>query len=57
METISFSGMERDEYTPDNFTILDKRAERLSSRLEKALNLNITNQLSSQVTNYGLAGL
>ena len=47
------------EYTPDNFTILDHRAERLSRRLERALALNVTNQWSShtyQVTNYGLAG-
>ena len=47
------------EYTPDNFTILDPRAERLSRRLERALALNVTNQWSShtyQVTNYGLAG-
>ena len=52
--------MEEDEYTPQNFTIIDRRAENLSSRLEKALDLNITNQWSShkyQVTNYGLAGL
>ena len=47
------------EYTPNNFTILDPRAERLSRRLERALALNVTNQWSShtyQVTNYGLAG-
>ena len=46
-------------YTPDNFTVLDPRAERLSRRLERALALNVTNQWSShtyQVTNYGLAG-
>ena len=65
METIAFAGMEwnpshMDEYTPDNFTILDHRAENLSKRLEKALHLNVTNMWSShryQVTNYGLAGL
>ena len=60
MKTIEFAGMEAEEYTPNNFTILDRRAEKLSSRLEKALDLNVTNQWSShqyQVTNYGLAGL
>jgi len=59
MDTIAFAGMDSD-YTPDNFTILDHRAEKLSARLEKALSLNVTNQWSShqyQVTNYGLAGL
>ena len=60
LDTIEFAGMEGGKYTPNNFTILDRRAENLSSRLEKALNLNVTNQWSShkyQVTNYGLAGL
>jgi prolyl 4-hydroxylase len=48
------------DYTPDNFTVLDSRAERLSKRLERAVALNVTNQWSShtsyQVTNYGLGG-
>ena len=60
METIKFEGEDREEYTPTNYTVIDRRAEKLSSRLERALDLNVTNQWSShkyQVTNYGLSGL
>ena len=60
MKTIMFAGDDREDYTPDNFTIIDRRAEKLSARLEKCLNLNVTGQWSShqyQVTNYGIGGL
>ena len=47
-------------YNPENSIILYPRAEKISARLEKAINMNVTNQYSSesyQMTNYGLGGL
>ena len=47
-------------YNPNNSTVWFPRAEKISSRIEKVLNMNVTNQYSSsfyQMTNYGLGGL
>jgi len=49
-----------DEYNPENSTVLFPRAEKISARIEKAINMNVTNQFSSspyQMTSYGLGGL
>ena len=51
---------DKTKYNPENSTIVFPRAERISSRIEKAINMNVTNQYSSsayQMTNYGLGGL
>jgi len=48
------------QYNPDNSTVLYPRAEKIASRIEKAINMNVTNQYSSsffQMTSYGLGGL
>ena len=47
-------------YKPKNSTVWFPRAEKISSRIEKVINMNVTNQYSSapyQMTNYGLGGL
>ena len=48
------------KYDPENSKVLYPRAEKISARLEKAINMNVTNQYSSeqyQMTSYGLGGL
>ena len=47
-------------YDPDNSTVIYPRAEKIAARIEKAINMNVTNQYSSsyyQMTSYGLGGL
>ena len=48
------------KYAPENSTVLYPRAETISKRIEKAVDMNVTNQYSSvayQITSYGLGGL
>ena len=48
------------EYDPEHSIVNYPRAERIAERIEKAINMNVTNQYSSeqyQITSYGLGGL
>ena len=39
-------GQREHEYSPDNFTVLEPRAQQISSRIEKAIRMNVTGQYS-----------
>ena len=48
------------KYDPEHSIVHYPRAEKIAERIEKAINMNITNQYSSeqyQITSYGLGGL
>ena len=39
-------GQREHEYSPDNFTVLEPRAQQITSRIEKAIRMNVTGQYS-----------
>ena len=47
MTTTLFGSGHFEDFSPDNFTVLEPRAARVSARMERAVLMNVTGQRSS----------